>query len=75
MMSKIEELLKDRGLLESMGITCDISVNEIKKGKVNHIFKLTDINKNLSYILKKSAFIKYKLSRIINLKIMLKTIV
>lgn len=54
MMSKIEELLKDRGLLESMGITCDISVNEIKKGKVNHIFKLTDINKNLSYILKKS---------------------
>ena len=54
MMRKIEELLKDRGLLESMGITCDISVNEIKKGKVNHIFKLTDINKNLSYILKKS---------------------
>ena len=54
MMKKIEELLKDRVFLKSIGITGEISVNEIKKGKVNHIFKLTDISKNLSYILKKS---------------------
>lgn len=54
MIKKIETIVRGKKFLESLEITGEVAVSEIRKGKVNHIFKLTDTDKDVSYILKKS---------------------
>ena len=54
MINKIERLVNCKEFLERMSITGSIEVSEIRKGKVNHIFRITDVDKGVSYILKKS---------------------
>ena len=54
MIEKIKELVNSKFFLKELEISGNVVVEEIRKGKVNHIFKLIDAEKNISYILKKS---------------------
>jgi|GEM_PF-5816009 len=54
MKKSIIALSKKRGFLEGLGIKGELEIKEIRKGKVNYIFKLDDVKGKVTYILKKS---------------------
>lgn len=54
MMNEIRRIVSDKDFLCSLGISEEIIITEIRKGKVNHVFKVTDLKQGISFIIKKS---------------------